>query len=264
MPCTHPLWQIALIVVFITLPSPAFAQESSRTPEPGERAGSTAHEPAEGEVDQALAERIRQSLQENAPLSGAAQNIRITVANGEVTLRGEVKTAEERDGIAAQVHQIEGVQAVKNRLRVAGAERPSAVRTDVRTEDGTEGVRAAVEQMVRAENAHDLDALLALAHEQVVFVGPLTPFPVEGKEAYRQVWQTYFANEQFTVTLTNPQLCTLGATGVTWGLYTILLKPKHGALHTSAGRYTLTFTRTEEGKWVLVAFHASELPSGHD
>src|SRR5438874_3892791 len=35
-----------------------------------------------------------------------------------------------------------------------------------------------------------------------------------------------------------------------------------GALHTAAGRYTLTFTRTEEGKWLLVAFHASELPSG--
>jgi uncharacterized protein (TIGR02246 family) len=257
----HSLWQAALVVGLCVLTSPLFAQEPSREPQAGELADSTAHEHPESATDQALAERIRQSLQENAPLSGAAQNIRITVTNGEVTLRGEVKTAEERDGIAAQVRQIEGVQAVKNRLRVAGAERPSAART----EDGTDGVRAAVEQLVRAENAHDLDALMAMAHDQVVFVGPLTPFPVEGKEAYRQVWQTYFGNEKFTVTLTNPQILTLGPTGVAWGLYTVLLKPKEGPLRTVAGRYTLTLVRTEgEGKWLLVAFHASGLPSEHD
>jgi hyperosmotically inducible protein len=252
------LWQAAFVVVFGVLTSPAFAQEPSREPQAGERAGSPAQEQTETEADRALAERVRQSLQENAPLSGAAQNIRITVANGEVTLRGEVKTAEERDGIASQVCQIEGVHAVKNRLRLAGAEKLGAART----EDGTDGVRAAVEHVVRAENAHDLDAMLALAHDQVVFVGPFTAFPVEGKEAYRQVWQSFFANEQFTVTLTNPQVLTFGPTGVAWGLYTLMVKPKDGRLMTSAGRYTLTFTRTEgDGKWLLVAFHASRLPS---
>jgi osmotically-inducible protein OsmY len=90
--------------------------------------GSTAHDHAETSTDQALAELIRQGLQENAPLSGVAQSIRITVANGEVTLQGEVKTAEERDGVESQVRQIHGVQVVQNPLRLAGADRESATR----------------------------------------------------------------------------------------------------------------------------------------
>src|SRR6267143_486079 len=68
------LWQAALIVRLCVLTSPLVAQEPSREPEAGERAGSPAHDHAESATDQALAERIRQSLQENAPLSGAAQN----------------------------------------------------------------------------------------------------------------------------------------------------------------------------------------------
>jgi osmotically-inducible protein OsmY len=83
---------------------------------------------AQTEADHALAERIRQALQENAPLSGIAQEIQITVAKGEVTLQGEVKTAEERDGVESQVRQIEGVEEVQNRLRLAGSDRESAAR----------------------------------------------------------------------------------------------------------------------------------------
>jgi ketosteroid isomerase-like protein len=251
------LWQAALIMGLFVLSGPTFAQEQSSEPQAVERAGSTA--PEQGETGQALAERIRQSLQENAPLSGAAQKIGIKVANGEVTLRGEVKSAEEREGIEAQVRQIQGVQGIKNYLRIAGAERESATQM----EGGANGLRTTFEQIVRAENAHDLDMLLATAHDRVVFVGPLAPFPVEGKEAYRQAWQTLFAHEQFTVTLTNPQVRAFGPTGVAWGLYTVTLKPKDGPLTTLSGRYTLTFARTE-GKWLLVAFHASRLPSEHD
>jgi osmotically-inducible protein OsmY len=119
------LWRAALVVGFCTLASPVFAQERSHAPQAMERTGSTAHAQAETAADQALAERIRQGLQENAPLSGVAQNIHIIVSNGEVTLLGEVKTAEERDGVESQVRQIQGVQMVQNRLHLAGADRES-------------------------------------------------------------------------------------------------------------------------------------------
>ncbi len=258
---TQVLWQLVLALGVWVLTTPAVAQEPNPTAPAAEGSGSMAGEPAAPETDQALAERIRQGLQENAPLSGAAQNIRISVAHGEVLLQGEVKTPQERDGVEAQVRQVRGVQDVKNRLRVAGAEREPGPRT----EQGAEGVRATFERFVRAENAHDLDTLLSLTHEHVIFVGPDNPFPLEGKEAYRQVWQRWFEHEQFRVTLTNPQVRTLGATGIAWGLYTLQLKPKDGPAVTSSGRYTLTFTRAEgEGKWLLVAFHASRLPSEHE
>jgi osmotically-inducible protein OsmY len=104
------------------------AQERSQDPPAIERLGNTSDDQAETGNDQTLAARIRQGLQENAPLSGVAQQIRIIVANGEVTLQGEVKTAEERDGVESQVRQIEGVQVVRNRLHFPGAARESAAR----------------------------------------------------------------------------------------------------------------------------------------
>ena len=100
------------MVGFCTLGSPLGAQERSYTPQALERADSTAHDHAETAADQALAERIRQGLRENAPLSGVAHNIHISVTNGEVTLQDEVKTTEERDGVEAQVRHIQGVKAV--------------------------------------------------------------------------------------------------------------------------------------------------------
>ena len=69
----------------------------------------------------ALLERIRQSLRENAELSDAVQHIRVRVNTGEVVLRGEVKDEREKEAIERQVRRIEGVQGVRNRLRVAGA-----------------------------------------------------------------------------------------------------------------------------------------------
>jgi osmotically-inducible protein OsmY len=120
------LWQAALVIGLCALASPVTAQERGHTPQARERADSTALDHAETVTDQALVERIRQGLQENAPLSGVAPQIRLSVANGEVTLQGEVKTAGERDGVEAQVRQIQGVQVVQNRLRLAGADRESS------------------------------------------------------------------------------------------------------------------------------------------
>jgi len=122
----HHLWQVALVVSLCTLVSAVFAQERSLEPPAVEQIASTAHDQGQTEADQALAERIRQGLQENAPLSGVAQKIWLTVDTGEVTLQGEVKTAEERDGVESPVRQVQGVQVVQNRLHLAGADRPSS------------------------------------------------------------------------------------------------------------------------------------------
>src|SRR5262245_48539255 len=124
----HYLWQTALIAGLYALISPVSAQERSPARQAVEQRASAAHDQAQTETDQALAERIRQGLQENAPLSGVAQKIQITVDNGEVTLQGEVKTAEERDGVESQVRQVQGVQAVQNHLRLAGAKQESSAR----------------------------------------------------------------------------------------------------------------------------------------
>jgi osmotically-inducible protein OsmY len=125
----HPYpWQVALVAGLCVLANPVFAEKPKEERQSLEQTGGTAPAQAATAADQALAERVRQGLQENAPLSGVAQNIHIIVSNGEVTLLGEVKTAEERDGIESQVRQIQGVQVVQNRLHLAGADKESAAR----------------------------------------------------------------------------------------------------------------------------------------
>ena len=64
--------------------------------------------------------RIQQSFRENAELSDALEHIQISVTNGEVVLRGEVKNAEDKEAIERQVRRIEGVRGITNHLQVAG------------------------------------------------------------------------------------------------------------------------------------------------
>jgi ketosteroid isomerase-like protein len=52
----------------------------------------------------------------------------------------------------------------------------------------------AIEQYWRAWNQHDLDALIELVDEDIVFQFPTDPRPVRGKDNLQQVWSTLFAS----------------------------------------------------------------------
>jgi len=69
------LQQAALVAGLCVLANPVFAEKPRQESPALERTGSTAPAQAETAADQALAERIRQGLQENAPLSGVAHTI---------------------------------------------------------------------------------------------------------------------------------------------------------------------------------------------
>jgi len=51
-------------------------------------------------------------------LSTNGQNVKIITSDGKVTLRGPVKSAKEKDDIAAKATQIAGVKQVDNQLEV--------------------------------------------------------------------------------------------------------------------------------------------------
>ena len=126
--------------------------------------------------------------------------------------------------------------------------------------DDLADLKAAFEQSSKAANARDLDAFAASWHDQVVNFGPRSPFPIDGKPAVQQFFQTVFANhESFTFTPINPQFRVSGNTGVAWGNYMLALKPKDGPLATSFGRYTVTFLKSE-GHWLQIVRHFSLLP----
>jgi len=124
-------------------------------------------------------------------------------------------------------------------------------------------LKTAFEQGVKALNAQDVDGFMALAHDQAVVFGAASPFPVDGKAAQRQTFQSAVNNrESTTFTPVNPQFRVIGDTGIAWGHAVITLKPKGGPLETQYVRYTLVYVKTD-GKWLRAAGHVSWMPPGH-
>lgn len=74
---------------------------------------------SESKADVELTQRIRKAVVDDESLSTTAHNIKIITINGVVTLRGPVKSEQERDKIVATAQQMAGAKQVDNQLEVA-------------------------------------------------------------------------------------------------------------------------------------------------
>jgi hyperosmotically inducible protein len=84
-------------------------QDSARTP--GDQSNSKS--------DMAITQEVRKAVVADKALSTNAHNVKIITKNGVVTLRGPVKSPEEKDTIAAKAKQVAGVKNVDNQLEIA-------------------------------------------------------------------------------------------------------------------------------------------------
>ena len=80
----------------------------------------TAGEQSNSKRDVELTREIRRAVVKDHSLSMLAHNVKIVTANGSVTLRGPVKTEEEKTAIASKAQQIAGADKVDNQLEVKG------------------------------------------------------------------------------------------------------------------------------------------------
>jgi hyperosmotically inducible periplasmic protein len=80
----------------------------------------TAGEQSNAKSDVELTREIRRAVTKDHSLSTLAHNVKIVAANGSVTLRGPVKTEEEKTAIASKAQQIAGADKVDNQLEVKG------------------------------------------------------------------------------------------------------------------------------------------------
>jgi hyperosmotically inducible protein len=80
----------------------------------------TAGEQSNSKSDVELTREIRRAVVKDHSLSMLAHNVKIVTANGSVTLRGPVKTEEEKTAIASKAQQIAGADKVDNQLEVKG------------------------------------------------------------------------------------------------------------------------------------------------
>ena len=74
---------------------------------------------SETEADRTLTQRIRQAVVADDALSMTAKNVKIITVNGVVTLRGPVKTMEEKRTIEAAAQQLAGADKVDSQLELS-------------------------------------------------------------------------------------------------------------------------------------------------
>ncbi|HYQ14135.1 MAG TPA: BON domain-containing protein [Polyangiaceae bacterium] len=72
----------------------------------------------ENDTDLKITQHVRQAVMADSSLSFTAKNVKIITQAGKVTLRGPVKTAQERDAIDAAARKVAGVTQVDNQIEV--------------------------------------------------------------------------------------------------------------------------------------------------
>jgi osmotically-inducible protein OsmY len=79
----------------------------------------TATDQAENETDREISANVRKAVVADDSLSMDAHNVKIITSGGVVTLRGPVKTQQEKTAIETKAKQVAGVVRVENLLEVA-------------------------------------------------------------------------------------------------------------------------------------------------
>jgi hyperosmotically inducible periplasmic protein len=82
------------------------------------KAEPTADQQKENQPDRELARQIRRSIVQDKSLSSYAHNVKIIAQNGVVTLKGPVRSDEEKTAVEAKAAEIAGADKVTSQLEV--------------------------------------------------------------------------------------------------------------------------------------------------
>jgi hyperosmotically inducible protein len=118
----------ALACVLALASAPACAQNSpSQQPAPDNtkvnqrdrnKTEPTADQQKEKRTDRDIAAKIRQSIVKDKSLSSYAHNVKIIAENGTVTLKGPVRSDEEKTAVESKAAEIAGADKVTSQLEV--------------------------------------------------------------------------------------------------------------------------------------------------
>ncbi len=122
-------FQMSVLACLLTLTSAyASAQDTSaQQPAPDNtkvnmgdknKAEPTADQQKENQPDREIARKIRQSIVQDKSLSSYAHNVKIIAENGAVTLKGPVRSDEEKTAVEAKAAEIAGADKVTSQLEV--------------------------------------------------------------------------------------------------------------------------------------------------
>jgi hyperosmotically inducible periplasmic protein len=74
---------------------------------------------SESEADRTISQNVRQAVVADDSVSTNGKNVKIITVDGTVTLRGPVKSEQEKSNIGAKAQQVAGVKTVDNQLEIA-------------------------------------------------------------------------------------------------------------------------------------------------
>jgi osmotically-inducible protein OsmY len=118
--------------------APAFAQSDSQSPakssdadntktnkQDSQQGAVTADQQKENAADRALAQKIRQAIVADKSLSTYAHNVKVVAKNDTVTLKGPVRSDEEKTKVESIASEVAGSAKVVNDLTIKAAKEKS-------------------------------------------------------------------------------------------------------------------------------------------
>jgi len=106
------------------LATPMLAQDSQQTPADNtkqnkDQTAPTADQQKMNPADRAITQKIRMAIHDDANLSMYAHNIKVITQDGKVTLRGPVRTGDEKNSLEAKAVSVVGQDNLTDLLEVA-------------------------------------------------------------------------------------------------------------------------------------------------
>jgi hyperosmotically inducible periplasmic protein len=83
------------------------------------KGAATADQQKENSSDRDLTQKIRQALMDDKALSTYAHNVKVIAQDGQVTLKGPVRTEEEKKTVEAKATEVAGAGHVTNQISIA-------------------------------------------------------------------------------------------------------------------------------------------------
>jgi len=118
-----PLGSLVFGVFLMGAPIPEY-QDSQQTPPDNtkqnkDQTSPTADQQKMNPADRAITQKIRKAIHDDNSLSTYAHNIKVITQDGKVTLRGPVRSEEEKNNLQAKAVAVAGEGNVTNQLEVA-------------------------------------------------------------------------------------------------------------------------------------------------
>lgn len=118
-----PLSSLVFCASLMAAPMPQ--NQNSQQPAPDntkknqDQSGPTADQQKMNPSDRAITQKIRKAIHDDKDLSTYAHNIKIITQDGKVTLRGPVRSEEEKSNLNSKAAAVAGEENVTNQLEIA-------------------------------------------------------------------------------------------------------------------------------------------------